>query len=60
MTAMLHCRLDFNVDKKRFYILPSISILRDNPVYAERNFAIQFDWLAAHARVMFVKAGWIV
>lgn len=52
----MDCRFDFEIYKKSFYLLPSISFLRDNMVYAVPNFAIRFDWLALHARLL-LKAG---
>lgn len=52
----MDCRFDFEIYGKSFYLLPSISFMRDNMVYAVPNFAIRFDWLGFHARIL-LKAG---
>ena len=49
-------RFDFEIYGKSFYLLPSISFMRDNMVYAVPNFAIRFDWLGFHARLL-LKSG---
>lgn len=50
----MDCRFDFEIYWKSFYLLPSISFLRDNMVYAVTNFAIRFDWLGFHARLLLI------
>ena len=52
----MDCKFDFEIYWKPFYLLPSISFVRDNMVYAAPNFAIRFDWLGLHTRIM-LKAG---
>nr|DAG92009.1 MAG TPA: hypothetical protein [Ackermannviridae sp.] len=52
----MDCKFDFEIYWKSFYLLPSISFVRDNMVYAAPNFAIRFDWLGLHTRIM-LKAG---
>lgn len=60
----MDCKFDFEIYGKSFYLLPSLSFLRvpslsflrDNMVYAVPNFAIRFDWLVFHARLL-LKAG---
>lgn len=52
----MDCRLDFEIYGKSFFLLPSISFMRDNMVYAVPNFAVRFDWLGFHARLL-LKAG---
>lgn len=49
-------KFDFEIYWKSFYLLPSISFLKGNMVYAVPNFAIRFDWLGFHARLL-LKAG---
>lgn len=51
----MDCRFDFEIYGKSFFLLPSLSFLRDNMVYAVPNFAIRFDWLMLHARLLFMK-----
>ena len=51
------CKFDFEIRAKEFYLLPSISFMCDNMVYAMPNFAIRFDWLALHARLLLLKSG---
>lgn len=51
----MNCRLDFEIYWKSFFLLPSLSFLRDNMVYAKPNFAINFDWLMLHARLLFMR-----
>lgn len=48
----MDCRFDFEIYWKSFYLLPSLSFLRYNIIYARPNFAINFDWLAFHARIL--------
>lgn len=48
----MDCKFDFEIYGKPFYLFPSISFMRDNMVYAVHNFAINFDWLAFHARIL--------
>lgn len=60
----MDCKFDFEIHGKSFFLLPSLSflrenmvyVLRDNIVYAVPNFAIRFDWLGFHARLL-LKAG---
>ena len=52
----MDCRFDFEIYRKSFFLLPLLSFLRDNMVYAVPNFAIRFDWLVFHARLL-LKAG---
>lgn len=47
----MDCRFDFEIYGKSFFLLPSLSFLRDNMVYAVPNFAIRFDCLGFHARL---------
>lgn len=51
----MDCRLDFEIYGKSFFLLPSLSLLRDNMMYATPNFAIRFDWLMLHARLLFMR-----
>lgn len=48
----MDCRFDFEIYGKPFYLFPSISFVRDNMVYVRPNFAINFDWLGFHARIL--------
>lgn len=48
----MDCRFDFEIYWKSFFLLPSLSFLRDNMVYARPNFAIKIDWLIFHARLL--------
>lgn len=50
----MDCKFDFEIYGKSFYLLPSISFLQDNMVYAAPNFAIRFDWLGFHARLLLI------
>lgn len=52
----MDCRLDFEIYWKSFFLLPSLSFLRNNMVYAKPNFAINFDWLMLHARLLCSRA----
>ena len=59
--TMMDCKVgfevaaNFGVDKKSFFVLPSVSLLLNNMIYAEPNLAVRFDWLALHARILLVK-----
>nr|DAG95215.1 MAG TPA: hypothetical protein [Ackermannviridae sp.] len=48
----MDCKLDFEIYGKSFFLLPSLSFLRNNMVYARPNLAINFDWLGFHARIL--------
>lgn len=48
----MDCRIDFEIYGKSFFLLPSLSFLHDNMVYARPNIAIKFDWLVFHARLL--------
>ena len=48
-------RKDFRIFKDLFYILPAIILAFNEPIYIERNFAIEFRWLVFHARILWMK-----
>lgn len=48
----MDCRFDFEIYWKSFFLLPSLSFLRDDMVYVRPNFAINFNWLGFHARIL--------
>lgn len=52
----MDCRFNFEIYGDAFYLLPSLSFFCNNMVYAVPNFAIRFDWLVFHARLL-LKAG---
>lgn len=38
-----------------FVIFPTITILKDEPQYLDKNFSIQFHWLGFHLRWFWMK-----
>lgn len=50
---------DFQIYKNDFYILPTAKIFVNNPMYIEKNFAIEFHFLIFHARLLFEKKQYI-
>ena len=55
MAKQINCKFRFEIYWKSFYLLPSISLMRDNMVYAVPNFGIRFDWLMMHTRLLFMR-----
>lgn len=47
-------RKDFRIFKDLFYILPAIILAFNEPIYTERNFAIEVRWLVFHARLLWL------
>lgn len=47
-------RKDFYIFKDFIFILPTIILTFNVPIYIERNFAIEFRWLVFHARIMWM------
>ena len=43
---------------KWFVIIPTITILKDEPQYLDKNFSIQFHWLGFHLRWFWIKEYW--
>ena len=43
------------IDWKWFVIIPTITILKDEPQYFDKNFTIQFHWLGFHSRWFWIK-----
>ena len=48
-------RYDFLVLYNLISLLPSINLVFNIDIYAEKNFAIEFSWLCFHARLLFLK-----
>lgn len=55
MAKQINCKFSFEIYWKSFYLLPSISLMRDNMMYAVPNFGIRFDWLMVHTRLLFMR-----
>lgn len=55
MAKQINCKFSFEIYWKSFYLLPSVSLMRDNMVYAVPNFEIRFDWLILHTRLLFMR-----
>lgn len=45
----------FRVYKDYIFILPTIALDFNDPIYAKINFAIEFRWLIFHARLVWAK-----
>ena len=48
---------DFQIYKNLIYLLPAIILVFNEPVYTERNFAIEIRWLVFHARILWMAEG---
>lgn len=48
-------RKDFQIWKDNIYLLPTINISIDDVMYINKNFSIEFHWLAFHGRLLFMK-----
>lgn len=48
-------RKDFVIDKSNLYIFPSINIVFNEAILAEKNISIVFNWLMLHARIRWVE-----
>jgi hypothetical protein len=48
-------RKDFRIYTDLIYILPAVVLVFNDPIYVGRNFAIEFRWLAFHARLLWLK-----
>lgn len=47
-------RKDFQIYKDLIYILPTIILAFNEPIYTQRNFAIEGRWLVFHARLLWM------
>ena len=47
-------RKDLMINKNLFYILPAIILDFNEPIYTERNFAVEFRWTIFHARLLWM------
>lgn len=45
----------FQVSWNWFVVLPTIIIVRNEQMYYEKNFSIQFHWLGFHLRFLWIK-----
>ena len=45
----------YHIDWTWLVIFPTITILKDEPQYFDKNFAIQFHWLGFHLRWFWIK-----
>jgi len=52
---MTFYRAKFNVWANEIFILPTIRIVRNHPIYSLRNLSIEFHWIVFHARVMWME-----
>lgn len=50
-------RKDFLIDRRCIYLLPTVIIGKDYPMYLQRTLAVQFHWLCFNARLMWEKEG---
>ena len=48
-------RKDIQIYKDWITIIPTIDIHLNNMIYRDRNFAITFNWLVFHARLLWVE-----
>lgn len=48
-------RKDFRIYKDIIYLLPAIILAFNDPIYSERNYAIEFRWLIFHARLLWLE-----
>lgn len=46
-------RKDFCIFKKTVYVLPTIIIHVNEPIYMYNNFSIEFHWLVFHGRLRY-------
>ena len=47
-------RKDFKIFKDYIFLLPTIVLSFNDPIYTVRNFAIEFRWLVFHARLLWL------
>lgn len=53
-------KMEFEIWKNTWYILPTIIYLRNEPYLACRNFSIELHWLCLHFRVRWIaKRTWV-
>ena len=45
----------FQIWRNQLYLFPSIRITWNDPLYTEKNFAIEFHFLFFHARLLFLE-----
>ena len=48
-------RKNFEIWKNEISLLPAITITINDLVYCKRNFAIRFDWLVFHCRLLWME-----
>lgn len=48
-------RIDFELWKDTWYILPTIVYLKDEPMLIYRNFSIELHWLCFHWRARWIQ-----
>lgn len=41
--------------KNQIYIIPTITLIWDMPIYYKRNFSIEFHWLIFNARLLWME-----
>lgn len=50
-------RKNFRVYKDYIFLLPTIALDFNDPIYAQISLAIEFRWLVFHARLVWMKGG---
>lgn len=46
------------ISRNRLMILPTIILVKDEPQYFDKNFAIELHWLCFHLRWFWIKEYW--
>ena len=41
--------------KNQIYIIPTLILVWDKPMYTKRNFSIEFHWLVFNARLLWLE-----
>jgi len=41
--------------KNQIYIIPTITLIINTPLYIKRNFSIEFHWLIFNARLLWME-----
>ena len=53
MKLMNLTRKDFRIYKKTCYLLPTVIIYVNEPIFMYNNFSIEFHWLIFHGRLLY-------
>lgn len=48
-------RKDFQIWKNEIYLLPTIKVCINNPVYAKRNLSLEVHFLVFNARLLWLE-----